>query len=231
MSNDPGDRLLTEHLDALRRDVAALGDESPPPILDAAVLARARAAVRPARTVRRWWVPASVAATVVIAFSLVMRVQQESGVEPAGAPVPAREAGMPAEADAPAAADEAAATAADEQVASPAAEQPAVTTMEGARREAAPLPAAPGEATAAMAAPEVAPAADAALGEAAPQPALKATRAAPMAAAQSLPSPEAWLARIEALEAEGKLEQAAAERERLEAAYPGWLAARLAGQE
>jgi hypothetical protein len=37
-------------------------------------------------------------------------------------------------------------------------------------------------------------------------------------------TPEDWLARIEALEAAGRHEEAEAERRRLEEAYPGWLA-------
>jgi hypothetical protein len=37
-------------------------------------------------------------------------------------------------------------------------------------------------------------------------------------------APEDWLARIEALEAEGRHAEAEAERQRLEAAHPGWLA-------
>jgi hypothetical protein len=49
-------------------------------------------------------------------------------------------------------------------------------------------------------------------------------RAQASAEADALPGPEAWLARIEALESAGRLDEAAIERERLEEAYPGWLA-------
>jgi hypothetical protein len=198
MSNEPGDTQLQDQLDALRRRVAGLGEQSPPPSIDAAILASSRAAVRPTRAGRRWWVPATVAATVVIAFSLVMRVQQDAAVEPVVAPVFQQDAPVPAaaEADASVEAGEAAAAAKVAPAAPPVVERPVVTPIEGAAREAVSVQAAPMEAR-----------------------------------AQSPPAPEAWLARIESLEAEGKLEQAAAERERLEAAYPGWLAQHAAGQE
>jgi hypothetical protein len=45
---------------------------------------------------------------------------------------------------------------------------------------------------------------------------------APPAASEE--PPEDWLARIEAIEAEGRHAEAEAERQRLEAAHPGWLA-------
>jgi outer membrane protein assembly factor BamD (BamD/ComL family) len=37
------------------------------------------------------------------------------------------------------------------------------------------------------------------------------------------PTPEAWYAAIEKLRAQGRLEEAERELERLEKAYPGWL--------
>lgn len=45
------------------------------------------------------------------------------------------------------------------------------------------------------------------------------------------PDPAAWLSRIETLEAEGRVEEAAAERARLEAAWPGWLAERARNRD
>jgi hypothetical protein len=44
-------------------------------------------------------------------------------------------------------------------------------------------------------------------------------------------TPARWLERIEALEAAGRHEEAAAERQRLEAAHPGWLAQHAAQRD
>jgi outer membrane protein assembly factor BamD (BamD/ComL family) len=41
--------------------------------------------------------------------------------------------------------------------------------------------------------------------------------------AEASRTPEEWYAQIEALRAAGRIEQAKAELEKLEAAYPGWL--------
>jgi hypothetical protein len=60
----------------------ALGDESPPQALDAAILAASRRAVgagprRPGSAMRRWALPVSIAAVVVLTMSLVVRIQLE----------------------------------------------------------------------------------------------------------------------------------------------------------
>jgi hypothetical protein len=62
--------------------------------------------------------------------------------------------------------------------------------------------------------------------------------AAPSEASQALAAdpaapdtPERWLGRIEALEAAGRREEAEAERARLEAAHPGWLAEHAATRD
>jgi len=70
-------------------------NEAPPAHLDAAILAAARREVeaRPrtlASTLRRWHVPASVAAVVVVSVTLVILVREEERAEqPVQAPVPA----------------------------------------------------------------------------------------------------------------------------------------------
>jgi Meckel syndrome type 1 protein len=62
----------------VRRAYAELGDEPVPPVLDARVLDRARAAVRPARARPRWLVPASLAASVVLAVGVALDVRREA---------------------------------------------------------------------------------------------------------------------------------------------------------
>jgi len=51
------------------------------------------------------------------------------------------------------------------------------------------------------------------------------------APAMAAESPEDWLARIEALDAAGRHEEADAERRRLEEAHPGWLAEHAAQRD
>lgn len=80
---DPG-------LDRLYREAAG---EAPPAHLDAAILAAARREVgaRPralAPALRRWYVPVSIAAVVVVSVSLVMLVREEGGVQMREAQVP-----------------------------------------------------------------------------------------------------------------------------------------------
>ena len=78
-------------LDALYRAAAR---EAPPAHLDAAILAAARREVgarpRPfAATLRRWQVPVSIAAVVMVSASLVILVREEEGRRIEGPPVPA----------------------------------------------------------------------------------------------------------------------------------------------
>lgn len=190
------DRELMRELDALSRARGREPGDAPPAAVDAAVLARARAAAG-RRRVPAWWIPATLAATVVIAFSLMLRVQEDATTVPA-----AMEAAGPGEGRAaPAAA-----------AAAPASAEVAETPPQVAVQAPSAAPPPP---------------------EAASSQADVATlRAAPSAkTAAPPPDPEAWLAKIEALEAAGRTEEAAAERERLEAAYPGWLEQRARGRD
>jgi hypothetical protein len=138
-------------------------DGEPPAAVDAAVRANARAALR-RRRASAWTLPAALAATVLIAFSLVVQVQRDETAPPE---------------DAEAAAD-----------------PPAASVL---LQEAAPARAG------------------------APH-ALAADAAAP-------DTPERWFERIQALEAAGRHEEAEAERARLEAAHPGWLAEHAAARD
>jgi len=184
-------------LDALARARGREPGDAPPTEVDAAVLARARAAAG-RRRVPTWWIPATLAATVLIAFSLMLRVQEDMRVVPAATDVPA-----PAEGQAVPAAP---ATA-------PASAEVAGTSPQVASE-----------------APSAAPPAPAAGSSAADVATLRAAPSA-KAAAPPPPDPEAWLAKIEALEADGRPREAATERERLEAAYPGWLEQRARGRD
>lgn len=192
--------------DAVLRVYSRLAREEPPRAVDAAVLAAGREAVRPARHgVRRWWIPASVAASAVLALSVVLEISREDAREetrdldrPAQTEGLSRERAEQAPSPAPAA-----------DVPVPAAPPPppaaAGQSMEsraaGPSREAAPraIRQRPGDTPEALSS----------------VPAVDAMRTAP--------SPEAWLARIEALERAGREDEAARERAALEAAYPGWL--------
>lgn len=91
-SNDKPDNLAPDPL--LARAYAAAADEAPPATLDAAILAAARrevsagpraavgapAAARPG-SVRKWYVPMSVAAVLVLSVSLVTLMREEKGDE------------------------------------------------------------------------------------------------------------------------------------------------------
>ena len=82
MSN--GDKQFEDYLDGkseLSRRYKKLGDTEPPTDLDAAILAKAEQAVKvrwlPSHS-RKWMVPVSIAATIMIAFSLVLNVMREA---------------------------------------------------------------------------------------------------------------------------------------------------------
>ena len=64
----------------------ALGRDEPPPELDARILdaARRAAAVRPVR--RRWVLPASIAAVVVLSVSVALKVERERAAPAPAAP-------------------------------------------------------------------------------------------------------------------------------------------------
>lgn len=201
------DRELMRELDALSEAYGRQTSDAPPAAVDAAVLARARAAAG-RRRVPAWWIPATLAATVVIAFSLMLRVQEESAMVPAMMDA----TGPGADRAAPAA--------------------PAGTSASAEVAEAAPQvaaqspPAAPPPPARSF---EAEPAGDMAEADAAratsvtPRADVAALRAPANAKSAGPPDPQAWLEMIEALEVAGRMEEAAAERARLEAAYPGWL--------
>jgi len=235
---------LTAELDKLGRIHAGAASGSPPASMDAAILGRSRDAVRASSRSRRWWIPASVAATALIAVSLVTRIQHEaatglpensivttrkpSAETASAAPGPSlvQDSSPQPAPDAPSAVEDAPPLPADRE-----SEKRGMPPRQAMPRmkstpEAQPTSAHPdtGAAPAGTAMVEasglagVAPSADVTA------PAAVAARTAERAAAPV--TPEAWLERIEALEAAGRLEEAARERALLEEAYPGWLAAR-----
>jgi len=105
--NANGDAERDPQLDRLYREAAR---EAPPAHLDAPILAAARrdAGARPrslTSTLRRWHVPVSIAAVVIVSVSLVILVREEDGeqIVPAVAPPaeqPAAPSAQPALADA-----------------------------------------------------------------------------------------------------------------------------------
>ena len=235
---------LTAELGKLGRIHAGAAGGSPPASVDATILGRSRDAVRASSRSRRWWIPASVAATALIAVSLVTRIQHEAATGlPENSVVTARKPSAEATSaapgpslvqdsspqpapDAPAAIEDAPPLPADRE-----AEKRGMPPRQAMPRvkstpEAPPASADPDTGAAPVGAalveasglPRVAPA------PAVTAPAAAAARTAERAAAPV--TPEAWLERIEALETAGRLEEAARERALLEEAYPGWLAAR-----
>ena len=206
-------------LDELREHYRRLDGSAPPPDVDEAVLARARAAARRRPRVPGWWVPTALAATVVIAFSLLLRIEQE----PVGTALTERaEAPLSRQATQGMQAPDSTHEAVGPDAAAP-------TVDASAEVEEAPAvpPSAPPPEPAAPVSEAEAPAASS-TAHPATRTTAPATEAAPRARIQAadavLPAPEEWLARIEALEAAGRHDEARSERERLEAAYPGWLA-------
>ena len=72
---------MTESDDKLSRRYRDLGAEEPPRALDEAILASARRAVAP-RSTQRWAMPVSIAAVLVLAVGVTLRMQQEQpGIE------------------------------------------------------------------------------------------------------------------------------------------------------
>lgn len=211
--------------DAWRR-VLQRGAGEPPRATDERIRAEARRALAP--HTRRWWLPASLAASLLLAV-LVVQWQYEEIRAPA----------LVTESDvAPAPEDSAAAAAAEQSpvpapladLAPPAA--PAATPpQDRAAGKAAPAATSPRESEARAESLELA------------APALKAqstpvtgiAQAAPVrareASADGAETPEAWYARIERLRAAGRDAEADAELRRLEEAHPGWLERQLREQK
>ena len=198
-------------------------DAAPSQVTDARIRAAARRALKP--RVTRWWLPASLAASFVLA---VVLVQLQFGETPPPlitesdvvAPV-IRTA--PADASAPAVDVPAFVVPAD-IAAEPAVVEPSRQSTAEAPAAIAPVPAQDAAREreevllqdAAVESRRAAPAAAATPRAAGSLGALKELAAEPR-------SPEDWYADIEALRAAGRHEEADAELERLEAAWPGWL--------
>lgn len=222
------------------RRVLSRGADAPPRATDERIRAQARRALAP--YTRRWWLPASLAASLLLAVLVVQwqyeairtpEVVTESEIAPT-AREPAPLQALPDVPDRRSAEDSQAGEFA----------QPPATASSAPAREPEPFVPAP-----AMAVPPPA----AAAAEEAGSPESQVTRkesdqleisgrrapievsAAPKtvaatsmkqraeASAEQLPTPEQWYVQIEALRAAGRDEEAAAELEKLEAAYPGWL--------
>jgi len=167
---------MSERDDELLRRYRAASREAPPASLDASILAASRRSVR-APSVRRWAAPLSIAAVVVLALGLVLKVQRE-----------APEAVMPAESHA--------APSVPAPVAEPAAPPPEATAPEAVPpKAAAPEPMAKTARKAKAEAKQVAPpppAAAPAQAPPAPAPASPArAQSAPGAAADAAPAERA----------------------------------------
>ncbi|MBX3704309.1 MAG: hypothetical protein KF822_11100 [Steroidobacteraceae bacterium] len=199
--------------DAWRR-LLQPGAGEPPRATDERIRAGARRALTP--HTGRWWLPASLAASLLLAVLLVQWQYEEIRApalvsESDVAPEPSREAApaaMPAEAlesAAEASTRTAPAAARRPAVAAPAYQAPAPAADLPAMRKAAEAPT---------------PAADAAITAGVAQ--RDELRAREVVAGEPA-TPEEWLARIEALRAAGRVEEAEAELKRLETAFPGWL--------
>lgn len=203
IAREPWQRLLRERYDA------------PPEVTDARIRQAARRALAPRPS--RWWLPASLAASVLLA---VMLVQWQYGDDRAPAYVTESDVAAPMSA-APAATD-AGAAAGDERTTGAA-------ESAGRAQEAREVPAAKSEVAvpstpppmldlpAYSTPPEMARERETPMtGITASVPARDAAPAAPR-------DPEEWYEEIEALRAAGRIEDAEAELARLEAAWPGWL--------
>ena len=206
------------------------GSGAPAHELDQRILAEARRALAP--RAGRWCLPASLAASVLLAVLLVQWQLEESGApglvtesDVLPAPLPASEDEQPAAASppvetpqrqSPPAKSPARAAAPPEMESRPPADtarppMPMTATQESglAHRE----PAVPEAATDAPVTTPVKTESARVLGK------FGALRES----AESPRTPEDWYAEIEALRAAGRWQEAEAELERLEEAYPGWL--------
>jgi hypothetical protein len=224
IKREPWQRLLRERYDA------------PPEVTDARIRAAARRALAPRPA--RWWLPASLAASVLLA---VMLVQWQLGDDRAPAYVTESDVAGPMGV-APQAVDAAKdADASDEAAAQSAGSAREVREAPAVRSEVAPpstppplleLPAydAPPELAREREAPTTAintsgPAREAA--SAAPARVEESRNLGKLGSLQDSAAvprdPEQWYAEIEALRADGHIEEADAELARLEAAWPGWI--------
>ena len=69
---------MNEGDDKLKKAWREVGAEEPSARVDAAILAAAHRAVAPKRLAQRWAVPVSLAAVLVLAVGVTLRMQQES---------------------------------------------------------------------------------------------------------------------------------------------------------
>jgi hypothetical protein len=117
---------MNEGDDKLKKAWREVGVEEPLASIDAAILAAAHRAVAPRRLSQRWAVPVSLAAVLVLAVGVTLRMQQEMpGIETSA---PAEEATAPVTSATPAA------TPLPESAAPPAAKAPAPRADEGRTR-------------------------------------------------------------------------------------------------
>ena len=73
---------MTDGDDLLRKRYRDLGAEEPPAALDKAILSAAQRAVAPRSASQRWAIPVSLAAVLVLAVGVTLRMQQETpGIE------------------------------------------------------------------------------------------------------------------------------------------------------
>lgn len=215
--------MTTERKDAGLQDAQVsaryreLAREEPPARLDAAILGAARArAARPG--LRRWAVPVSLAAVLVLSVIVTTRIHQEAPDLESGAPAAGEPAARSATPSAPAPAEAKPAARAD---AAPRSMQKREVVPFVAPPAAAPAPAPAAEAEAAR------PAARSAAG-AAPAAAVAGSVAEPMAArdrsgrAEFEESPQRWLEHIARLRGEGRDAQADESLDRFRRRYPDY---------
>jgi hypothetical protein len=127
---------MTDPDDKLERAYRALAKEEPPPALDAAILSAARRSVTRPSLARRWGVPVSLAAVLMLAIGVTLEMRNEKpGVEMAAPAAPEALRAAPAPAAPPPAAP--AEAPAEAPVAPPVAAQLAPTPKAAAKREAA----------------------------------------------------------------------------------------------
>jgi mono/diheme cytochrome c family protein len=96
---------MTDPDDKLERAYRALAKEEPPPALDAAILSAARRSVTRPSLARRWGVPVSLAAVIMLAIGVTLEMRHEKpGVEVAAPAAPEALRAAPAPAAPPPAA-------------------------------------------------------------------------------------------------------------------------------
>jgi hypothetical protein len=199
-----------------------LGTDSGAPTrdMDQRILAEARRALTP--RVARWWLPASLAASLLLAILIVQWQLAEIGTHEhlTESDVVTAPATVAAGQEAPAAVMELPAQRQDGMPAPPANVAPPLVDRPGLESSAAPITEAPAREQSSDTGPPAAAAAAA--------PARKETSRAlgnfsvTTEPVTKLRSPEEWYAEIEALRAAGHIEEANAELARFRSAYPDW---------